>query len=289
MVGSKDFFSDAFFVGEQSLYPAVLEDLGEIFESGWFGFYLTGAIGTGKTVSCLLALQRMLYELLELGPDAASKLGLCRGSDIDVAVLTEGPPQFRRRLLSLLYERLMGARYFARAGIEVGMDCLRLPNGISVITSGIDSATALLGRNLYGAIVDAHGGRYTESLGSTITTLSNRIRSRFVVRDQCDQKLIVAGSSRMDIAMEAHHPHIRAISHSLWSTHPEAFSEETFVVAYSEKNQWVQIIDGSLKLTRHQMKDHKAILVPKDFRKEFTRDPVAALCDIGGISVTVKG
>lgn len=291
-VDPREFFSKPYYTGKyaKTLYPVVRDDLVRIFDDKWVGYYMGSAIGAGKSLSCRLALLRMIYELKQLG-DPARALGLVSGSPVHLAYFTERL-EFGRRAMHDIVQAMHEADYFSETEIETTAESIRLPqHNIEVVFPRCDNVSAV-GLNIHGAVFDlddVYRGKAGDKVKTIIATIERRMKTRYLGNGLLPGRLLISSSARSYYAVAHQNYELRVISRALWDARPAEFSQKTFMVVYGLPHnpndaQWAEIVRGDrLCMQVDDRCEVRVIQVPEDLRRDFERDLPGSLCDLAGI------
>jgi len=306
-VSIETFILDGQYLGgslRNNIYPAILDDLIEIFEGDFIEICCGGAIGGGKTTEIAIGIAYEIY-LVSCLKDPAHTYGLIPGSTLAFMNVSVDKRQAQRVLFSNLFSLLKRSPYFrevCRYQRNLRTE-IRFPSKNIACYPVAGTEQAILGDGVFSAAFDelnfmATVERSKRSLpGDTgvydqaevITNkLSARIRSRFNIRGRLPGHLWFSSSARypndFTERKEAEAKTDKTIfvrRRALWESKPRHFfMPENFKVEVGDTARRTRVLDGT-----ETNVTGKVIEVPMDFYKSFVKDPDRAVRDLAGYSV----
>jgi hypothetical protein len=154
-VTMEQFIDDPYFLGEScsTIYPAIKEDLIDMFERPYREVILTGSIGVGKTYCLSIAICRILYELsCMISPQKT--FGLSSGSEMVIPLISKNLTLAREVMKSAVDDKIKESPYFmTKFAPNIKQDYTLFPHNIRV-KIGSYGSDRILGTNLFGAACD---------------------------------------------------------------------------------------------------------------------------------------
>jgi|GEM_PF-867753 len=289
--------------------PKIKEALMELFAPGntFVEAVLTGAIGIGKTFFGDMAMAYMLY-CLSCYESPQLEYDLAPGSSIIFIQQSISLTLARKVVFDQFGGRLKESPYFMRhfcfdKGIKSE---LRFPKGITVMPIG-GSDTSALGLNVYAAQIEEMNfmSRTTDSIHikytreeeydqaeRLYTTLSRRIKSRFMQKGRVPGKILLVSSVNYPgdftdrKCKEAKTDKtIFVMKYNQWEVlPPDRFSGKKFLVEVGNELKQSRILRD-----RSEALDEEDVLeVPIEYEPEFERDVDAALRDLAAIATGTR-
>ncbi len=322
-VSIEEFIRDPQYLGNTSIYPAILDELIELnnprlpgrkYRARLFTLYseaiLTGGIGTGKTTIALFSLAYQLYVLSCFGcPHALFELD--PASEI-IIVMQNKTERLAKNVDYRTFRALIeGAPYFSRHfpfDPKIKSE-LRFPNNI-VVRPVAGTGDAMLGQNVIGGIIDevnfmdsvdrsrrsVDGTEYDQATDLYQTTARRRA-SRFMDHGKVPGLLFLVSSrrypgqftdrkeeERRQQLAETGRTSIYVYEKRIWEVKPGSFSGEMFRVFTGALARKPFILGDGEEVAPHDQ--HLVMEVPVEFRQEFGSDIYNALRDIAGLSTT---
>ena len=306
-VSVETFILDPQYLGKRlrgTIYPAILDDLVEIFEGDYLEISLGGGIGTGKTWEIAIGIAYEIY-LVSCLKDPAFTYGLIPGSTLAFMNVSGDKQQAQRVLFSNLFSLLKRSPYFRKVCPYKHnlLTEIRFPSRNIACYPVAGTEQAILGEGVFSAAFDelnfmATVERSKRSIpGDTgvydqaevITNkLSARIRSRFNQHGKLPGHLWFSSSARCPNDFterkeaEAKTDKTVFVRHrALWESKPRHFFiPENFKVEVGDITRRTRVLDGT-----ETDVTGKLIEVPRDFYKSFVKDPDRAVRDLAGYSV----
>ena len=311
-VSIEQWLDDDYYMGEstQTLYPGIRDVIVDVFEvKGYREVAIGGAIGTGKTTSLALILNRIVYEMSCLrAPQLA--YGLSPGSEIVVAMISLSLPLARTVVKSACEDKLRLSPYFQEVfPFDSKSDQILFPNRIQMMIGSCYS-TRILGTNLFAGGMDetnfmqskksvmgagATGVEGFDLAEKTFTSMNRRIKSRFMDRggDLPGMSVIVSSANVENsftdryIARNRESPHVFVREFSAWDVKPEQFGLERFRVLVGHGAIRSRVLeDGEPDPVKDIEAGGKLVEVPTEYLEDFERDLEGSIRDIAGISTT---
>lgn len=309
-VGVEEFLREPYFLGETAgaMWPALRDDMSELFSGGYHEAVLGGSIGWGKSYFATSALAYVIY-LMSCLRDPQRAYGISPGSHIYVAMLSVTEKVARRVSINELIGKIAHSRYFKeRFKPRVAPSTLemRFPKQIMVV-GGSTGSSAVIGLNAFAGFIDETsfmgGSKELDRSGRLITTdkgeaiyksILRRMKSRFQKVGRLPGLMIIASSKerpiafvekRIEQARETKDPGCFVREYATWDVkNREDFSEKTFKVAAGNERIRSRIISSKEEEDRMRELDLQVIEIPEDYRREFESDLEGSLRDIAGIA-----
>jgi len=306
-VSVETFILDPQYLGKSlrgTIYPAILDDLVEIFEGDYIEICLGGAIGSGKTWEIAIGIAYEIY-LVSLLKDPAFTYGLIPGSTLAFMNVSVDKQQAQRVLFSNVFSLLKRSPYFRKVCPYKHnlLTEIRFPSKNIACYPVAGSEQAILGEGVFSAAFDElnfmatverskrsnPGDTDVYDQAEVITNkLSARIRSRFNQRGKLPGHLWFSSSARypndFTERKEAEAKIDKTIfvrRRALWDAKPRHFfMPEKFMVEVGNTTRRTRVLDGT-----ETDVPGKVIEVPMDFYKSFVKDPDRAVRDLAGYSV----
>ena len=305
VVGIREFIEWKGFLNAKGVvYPEIMKCLEELNSGKYSEAVLTGSIGAGKSSVALYTNAYQLY-LLSCMKDPHREFGLDPSSEI-VFIFQNLNMNLAK---SVDYERFRalidGSPYFQKH-FSYDHDItseLRFPNRI-IVKPVVGTISGAIGHNVIGGLIDeinfgqivqnskqsAEGGTYDQA-EVLYNSLARRRESRFLKGGKLAGVLCVVSSKRYPgeftdrkIEEAKTDPTIYVYDKKIWEVKPKGtFSNTTFRVFTGDMARNPRILEDNEKVP---LEDRHLILdVPVNFRKQFERDIMDALRDIGGVSI----
>lgn len=154
-VPMEQFIDDPYFLGEScsTIYPAIRDDLIEMFERPYREIVLTGSIGVGKTYCLSIAICRVIYELsCMISPQKT--FGLSSGSEMVIPLISKNLTLARQIMKSAVDDKIKESPYFmTKFSPNFKKDYTLFPHNIRV-TIGSYGSDRILGANVYSSCLD---------------------------------------------------------------------------------------------------------------------------------------
>ena len=154
-VTMEQFIDDPYFLGEScsTIYPAIKEDLINMFERPYREVILTGSIGVGKTYCLSIAICRILYELsCMISPQKT--FGLSSGSEMVIPLISKNLTLAREVMKSAVDDKIKESPYFmTKFAPNIKQDYTLFPHNIRV-KIGSYGSDRILGTNIFGSACD---------------------------------------------------------------------------------------------------------------------------------------
>lgn len=307
-VDPETFFLDPYYLGlEGQIWPRILKDLIELFEGDYTEAVLTGAIGWGKGTFGEIAMCRMIYEV-SCFRNPQQVYGLMDGSAIAFINVSVNEEQARRAVFHGIKMKVQNSPYFREKfpyNPFVTKE-LRFPNHIWV--APVPSVeTGVIGYNVFGGVLDEvnfmpviKGGKRSRGVGEKYDHAENlylqlirRMKSRFMKKGKLPGILIQISSSkypddfterRIKEAL-AGDTSIFWRRYSQWDTRPESvYTGEKFLLGIPNDGfKRPEIMDKSEENRKHlEERGLEVVEIPVEYRKDFEKDPYAAIRDLLG-------
>jgi len=309
-VDIRTFLSEPYFLGESggALWPALQDDLVELFEGDYYEAAFGGALGVGKTYIATTALSYVLYQMSCL-KDPQRAYGIAPGSHIYMAMLSVTERVARRVPINELLGKITHSRYFKEKFPSKAAPSLleiRFPNQIMIV-AGSTGSSAMIGLNVFSGFIDEVSflgtAKDVDRMGRLIVTdrgeviyksIVRRMKSRFQKIGRLPGLMILASSKerptafiekRIEQAREEKDPHFFVRDRATWQVKPAGdFTDETFKVAVGNEKHHSRILDGSRDDEEKKYLDLglQVIEVPLEYKPDFERDLEGSLRDIAG-------
>lgn len=306
-VDIETFIRDDYFLGKtcDALYPRLLEDLRELFESGYYHeVILTGSIGWGKTYLASIGICRILYELSCMkNPHRA--YGIAPDSNISIVCLSVSETLAIKVAFENIATKIDGSGYFSEYfPYERTKTELRFPNHIWVAARA-STDTAALGLNTIGALVDETNfmpkpkgsdprHQIVDRAEVIYNSLKRRMKSRFQELGRLPGSLFIVSSKQTEDDFTANRIReakedatVFVRDYALWEVKPKGtYSEEVFHVLCGNEQTPSKILDAAEveKFSKEKPEGCIIVEVPMDFHPEFDSDLEGSIRDIAGIS-----
>ena len=306
-VSVETFILDPQYLGgslRDTIYPAILDDLVEIFEGDYIEICLGGAIGSGKTWEIAIGIAYEIY-LVSCLRDPAHRYGLIPGSTLAFMNVSVDKRQAQKVLFSNLFSLLKRSPYFRNVCCykRTLLTEIRFPSKNIACYPVAGTEQAILGEGVFSAAFDElnfmptverskrsiPGDSDVYDQAEVITNkLSARIRSRFNQRGKLPGHLWFSSSARypndFTERKEAEAKNDKTIfvrRRALWESKPRHFFlPENFMVEVGNTTRRTRVLDGTETNVTGTV-----IEVPMDFHKPFLKDPEKAVRDLAGYSV----
>jgi len=306
-VSVERFIYEPEFLGQSlkdNIYPALVEDLVEIFEGDYLEVVLTGGIGCGKTRTMEVGFAYEIY-LLSLLKNPAKHLGLIPGSTLAMVNVSVNARQASRVLFAGLYGLIESSPYFRNVfPYNRNLICeLRFLHKNIVAYPATASEQGVLGEGVFSAAFDEANfmqvveGSTRSAPGDSglfdqmqvvYSTLYDRILSRFIQKGKLPGHLWVGSSARFPNdfterkeAEAKTNPRIFFRRRNVYNTKPRHFFlPETFQVEVGDVGRRSRVLDGSETNVIGRIES-----IPVDFKPSFLADTDRAVRDIAGYSV----
>lgn len=318
MVGMEQFLEDDYYLGVigQTLYPALKEDLIELFNGEYHEAILSGSIGWGKNTFSGIAICRMVYEMSCLR-DPQRLFGLEAGSEIAFCCISVNEQLAKHAVFGSIKTKIMASRYFMEQfPYKPTLSELRFPNNIWIAASS-SSMSSALSLNTFGGILDEvnfmpatpprvhnirYGAKRRERVSHAQTLYEmviKRMKSRFLRQGKVPGiLLLISSKSHTDaftekrIAASLNSPDVFVREYALWDVKRHIYSLGTFNVLAGNERVRSEIIEADDQLERVKASmeldpDYegcKIIEVPDDFKRDFYSDLDSALQDLAGVA-----
>ncbi len=309
MADIEEFLESRDYMDQKSyLRPKIKESLLELFsKEDYVEAVLAGAIGIGKTFFGDMAMAYMLYRL-SCYHNPQLEYDLAPGSSIIFIQQSVTLTLAKKVVFDQFGGRLKASKYFQEQfRFDPGIKSeLRFPKNITVMPVG-GSDTSALGLNVYAAQIEEMNfmARTTDSVHikhtheeeydqaeRLYTTLSRRIKSRFMQKGKVPGKLLLVSSANYPgdftdrkIKEAVNDPTIFVMKYSQWEALPkDRFCGEHFLVEVGNDLKQSRI----LKRREDAADEEDVVEVPIEYQVEFERDIDAALRDLGGIATGTR-
>ena len=309
-VSVETFIFDDHFLGrslKESVYPAIVDDLVELFEGDYLEVCLGGSWGWGKSREIEIGIAYEIY-LLSCMREPASAFGLIPGSTMVFLNVSVDVRQAQRVLFGGLYGLLQRSPYFRHEfrydhKLKSELRFVR-QNAYPVVCRPVAaSEQAILGEDVFSAALDeanfmeiveksrrsvpGETGIYDQAQ-AVADKLSARMSTRFNQRGKLPGHLWFASSARYPNdfterkeAEAKTNPHIFARHRALWDSKPRSFfMNEEFPVEVGDLTRRTRVLDGTETDVTGTV-----IKVPMDFYERFLLDPDKSVRDLAGYSV----
>lgn len=306
-VDIETFIKDDYFLGKtcDALYPRLLEDLQELFESGYYHeVILTGSIGWGKTYLASIGICRILYELSCM-KDPHRAYGIAPDSNISIVCLSVNETLATKVAFENIATKIDGSGYFNEYfSYDRTKTELRFPNHIWVAARA-STDTAALGLNTIGALIDESNfmpkpkgagtrNQIVDRAEVIYNSLKRRMKSRFQELGRLPGSIFIVSSKQTDedftaarIRDSATDPTVFVRDYPLWEVKPKGtYSDEAFYVLCGNEQTPSKILDDKEadRFNRERPEGCIVIEVPMDFFPEFESDLEGSIRDIAGLS-----
>jgi hypothetical protein len=313
-VDMETFVKDEYFLGNtcSSLFPKLLEDLKELFSGGYSELIATGAIGTGKTFMCSIAICRILYEISCL-KNPQKSFGLAPGSPIAFAVFSVTETLAMKVAFDNIATKIETSPYFKENfPFNQTKRDLEFANDVQVSARAANMGAAL-GLNAIGFFIDE--GNFMKTANKATGAIKTDIESSGgdtaqIIYDQMFRRMksryqrkggklpgmaIIASSKRTRDDFTAKRVKeaedssgIYVVDYSVWEVHPEdRYSKEKFHVLVGNESILSKILEPEEvpeALELEKTTDIVVLEVPVDFKHDFVRDLENSARDIGGVA-----
>jgi hypothetical protein len=307
----RTFLTDPYFLGESggALWPALVEDMVELFDGHYHEIALGGSLGWGKSFFSTTAFAYVLYQMSCLR-EPQKAYGLAEGSHIYLAMLSRTEKVVRRVAINELLGKITHSRYFkehfpnhaAPSSLEI-----RFPKSIQIV-GGSTGSSAIIGLNAFAGFidetsfmgdtkeVDRSGRVISVDKGEAIyKSIIRRMKSRFQKVGRLPGVMILASSKerpiafvekRIEQAREQGDPDFFVREYATWDVKgADAFTGKFFKVAAGNDRIQSRILSGDLdELARFLDLGARVVDVPEEYRPDFERDLEGSLRDIAGVA-----
>ena len=309
-VDIRTFLTDAYFLGEvgRSLWPALQDDMAEMFEGGYNEAILGGSLGYGKSFYSTTALSYVLYQMLCLrSPQRA--YGIDPGSNIYIAMLSVTEKVARRVVINEFIGKVGHSPFFKEVGFKAApsMMEIRFPKQVQVI-AGSTGSSAIIGLNAFAGFIDEASfmgdTKQVDRQGRIVTvdqaeaiykSILRRMKSRFQRVGRLPGLLIVASSKerpaafierRIVLARDEQDPSVFIREYAIWDVKPsDQFAKTTFKVVAGNDRYQSRILSGDPEEeARYRDVGLQIVEVPEDYRRDFEHDLDGALRDLAGVA-----
>ena len=300
------FVQDRYYLGgtlRGNLYPALLDDLQELFAGDYVEVLLKGGIGWGKTTFAYIAICYDIY-LVSCLREPADAFGLIPGTSLAFVNVSMTLQMARRILFKGIFNLIKQSPYF-RENFPFDPNLsneIRFPRGV-ICYPVATTEQSLLGEGVFSAAFDEmnfyhvverskqmpEGGVYDQAQ-MLYNRLSRRLKSRMNQRGRMPGHLFMISSSRYPNdfterkskeALDGDKS-IFVRDYSVWETKPpETFMTETFRVEVGDQSRRSRVLTGD----EVNVNEERVIDVPMDYKPEFELDTDAAVRDFAGIPV----
>ena len=304
-VDIETFVKDDYFLGKtcDNLRPKLLEDLKEMFESGYYNEVIyTGSIGWGKTFTASVAVCRILYELSCM-KDPHRAYGIAADSNISIVGLSVSEELATKVVFENIATKIDGSQYFKEHfPYDRTKKEMRFPGHIWVAARAT-TTNAALGLNVVAALIDegnfmAKGSdprfEAVDKAEILYNGLKRRLKSRFQELGRLPGAIFIISSKMTSedftakrIAASTNDPHVFVRDYALWEVMPDGtYDGNTFCILVGNEQTPSKILDDEEAAKFKVSKPEGCVLVeaPVDFRPEFDADLEGAIRDIAGIA-----
>jgi len=288
-----------------STFPAIVDDLVELFEGDYLEVCLGGSWGWGKSREIEIGIAYEIY-LLSCMREPALAYGLIKGSNLVFLNVSVDVTQAQRVLFGGLYGLLERSPYFQftfpyNRGLKSEL-CFRRGKKVTCRPVAANEQ-AILGEDVYSAAIDeanfmeivekskravpGETGVYDQAQ-AVADKLSARMRNRFNQRGKLPGHIWMASSARFPNDFterkeaEARTNRQIFVRHrALWESRPRhTFMPDNFRVEVGNITRRTRVLDGT-----ETDVSGTVIEVPMDFHAPFVADPDKAVRDLAGYSV----
>lgn len=306
-VDIRTFVKDDYFLGKtcDNLRPALLEDLCELFDSGYYNEVIyTGSIGWGKTFTASIAICRILY-LLSCMKNPHRTYGIAADSNMAIVCLSVNEQLAIKVAFENIATKIDASNYFMEHfPYERTKTELRFPGHIWVAARATTD-TAALGLNTVAALMDegnflSKGAKNDPRFEAVdraeiiYNTLKRRLKSRFGELGRLPGAIFIISSKQTNedftqarVDASINDPHVFVRDYALWEVMPEGtYDGDVFWVLVGNEQTPSKILDP---IELAHFKAHKPdgcilIEVPQEFFPEFDSDLEGSIRDIAGIA-----
>lgn len=305
-VDLETFVYDPYFLGEtcSSLYPALFQDLQNIFTQGYNEVILTGSIGYGKSFVSSIGLARILYELSCL-KNPQKSYGLAPNSMISILILSVNETLALKVAFEYIISKLEMSKYFEKEFPYKKLKKeIKFPSNILVIARATTDTSAL-GMNPIAAMLDelnflrklnksskTMAGQKYDQAEAIYNVIKRRMKSRFEKKGRLPGVMFLASSKNTFDDFTARRvreaksdPKIYVVDRTVWEVRPEDFdmTKGFKVLAGNEVVPSKVLEEIEVEAAEASCPEGAAVVwVPDEFRADFDRDLEGALRDIAG-------
>jgi hypothetical protein len=317
VVTMHQFIEDPYYLGDSltTLYPALKQDLIDLFAAPYREVVLTGSIGAGKTFVASVAICRILYELSCL-KDPQRTFGLSSGTEMVIMLISKNLILAREVMKTSIDDKIKLSPYFMEHfAPKFSTDYTLFPNNIRM-TIGSYGAERALGANVFSSMLDEtnfppkrNAQQIHQTFGRKLTaanfdivekvyrSMVRRIKSRFQTAggDFPGMVIMVSSAATLDSFTERKlrdartDPTIFVRDHTAWTSKPaDQFCGKKFWVLCSKSSLRSRILDDDEldDLSTAYLEENEAWLidVPVEYREDFESNMEDSLRDIAGVS-----
>ena len=316
-VTMEQFIDDPYFLGEScsTIYPAIKEDLIDMFERPYREVILTGSIGVGKTYCLSIAICRILYELsCMISPQKT--FGLSSGSEMVIPLISKNLTLAREVMKSAVDDKIKESPYFmTKFDPNIKQDYTLFPHNIRV-KIGSYGSDRILGTNIFSAACDEtnfppkrKGQQIAIGFGQKLKAahfdivekiyrgLVRRIKSRFQNAGGGFPGMVILASSAATVESFTERklreskddPLVFVRDHTQWTAKPkEEFCGEFFYIICSTSATKSRILreDEYDAITDEYLEANDAFImdIPVEYKEDFESNMEESLRDIAGFS-----
>lgn len=305
------FLDDPYFMGQNTLWPALREEIIEVCSGAYVEAVFTGSIGTGKTTAALYTQAYYLYRLLNIrnphrayGLDPASEIAFVMQSVTGGTAYTVDYMRFRRMLESSPWYRENAPHEKDRKA------SIQFHDTAIFVQPLPGTATAAIGENVFGGLIDEvnhmqvihqssrkRDGEVFDQMMENYRAIARRRESRFQRTGRVPGMLCLVGSANYagqftDRKREERDRQLARDGESSiyifdkrpWEIQPsDRFSPKRFSVFLGDGTRRPRIIPATEAI--HDADKPFIMGVPEDYRNTFESDLSGAVKDVAGIAL----
>ena len=311
------FICDDRFLGKSTrqgttIYPFWMDKYKEIFDTNkeYLEVVLTGAIGTGKTVTVVVCLCYLLYLIMCLkNPQEFFKFN--EGTEITIAFCNITLDLAEGVAFETMHEYLRASPWFMERGFVTGKKKLRYNPPHNITLSFGSNAGHFLGKQIYAALLDEVDFTRSALKGVDVLTAQNGIMNTYTaIKERINSRFIIDGKQygRMFLvsSKKSEHDFLESYVRKMLASPEEAqkmlvVDEPQWVVKPSDRysGKKFKIAVGNKLLTSHIISDdnteediktlvnqgYQILEVPVEMKQSFVLNIDTALMNLAGISV----
>lgn len=307
-VSIDQFIEDPYFLGTitkngKAIYPIWRNFARELFSDNRIHIgVLTGAIGVGKTYIAYIAVAYALHRILLL-KDPWAFFDLAPGAKMAVSFFNLTKTLGESKGYKLLTNMLLSSRWFTNGccatvkGKEENQT-IHFPLINWVLSSPYARGFGTQGESVIISVMDelddpnesaGQKKRVVQAFDST----RQRFLSRFVIDGESLGKMLLVASKQDELSfLNTFVDKMKDDSNTLiydvprWEAKPDShYSGKKFFVALGDAFTPSKVLNDATEIDQAQIDGYKIIEIPIEFEKEFRRDLIGSLRDIGGIAV----
>lgn len=316
-VSMEQFLDDPYYLGEacSTIYPAIREDLINLFDRPYREYLATGGIGVGKSYCASIVVCRLLYEFsCMISPQKT--LGLSSASTLVIPLISKNLVLSRDVLKSAVDEKIKESPYFmTKCCPDFRKDYTLFPNNVRV-NIGSYISDRILGTDVVSCVMDEtnfppkrKGQQIATGFGQKLKPghfdivekmyrgILRRIKSRFQKAGGGFNGMVILVSSAATtesfterrIRERAEDPGFFMTDHTQWTAKPmENFCGEMFYVLCSTSAMKSRILKeeeyGLITDEYLELNDAFIMDIPVEFQDDFEANMEDSLRDIAGFS-----